>query len=277
MKQILNEWRQYLAEAEGPMGQTGMHEPTTPEEALKTTAPEDAVDLYDIHTMSREDENWKRIEPLLKAFMEKKASNLPHREQCFDYGDMCVEIGPVYNTKTEPKGETDKNLWQLEGWGSEFVDEGIKDGSLECSENVGCSPKNLESAKVFFDLTDGAPLDDTHLVFGLWEKVAGQKPAAEPAAPAAEPAAEEDIGTTPARAELGLKGPGHGYSALPGDASAQEIDAYEKKLGVGWSRRLANRDKPLWKKLLRIGENRKLTKAGLKQLIREELSKELNK
>jgi len=254
MKKILNEWRQYLAEAEGPMGQTGMHEPTTPEEALKTTAPEDAVDLYDIHTMSREDENWKRIEPLLKAFMEKKASNLPHREQCFDYGDMCVEIGPVYNTQTEPEGETDKNLWQYEGWGSEFVDEGIKDGSLECSENVGCRPKNLESAKVFFDLTDGAPLDArTHLVFGLWEKVAGPKPEpeAEPAAPAAEP--EEKSKPKPSAYRRAT------------DAATRGLDWAEDKGIPGLS--ALNR----WTR----SEGRKLTKAGLKQLIKEELSKEL--
>ena len=78
---------------------------------------------------------------------------------------------------------------------------------------------------------------------------------------------DPETGTTPARAELGLKGPGHGYSGLPSEASAEEIEAYEEELGIGWSRRLANRDKPLWKKLLRMGESRKLAAARLTETI----------
>ena len=258
MKKILNEWRQYLNEAQGPMGQTGMHEPTTPEEAAKTTAPEDAVDLYRI-AYAKESGEWGRVEPLLKAFMEKKASNLPHREQCFDYGDSCVDIEPVYNAQTEPKKPTDKNLWQLEGWGSEFVDEGIKDGSLKCPESEGCEAEDIESAKRFFGMLDGAPLDArTNLVFGLWEKVAGPKPEpeAEPAAPAAEP--EEKSKPKPSRWATKTLGRGLDWAEEKGIPGLSAMNRW-------------TRSEPIFE------ENRKLTKAGLKQLIREELSKELNK
>jgi hypothetical protein len=228
MKLLMENWKKYLNEAEDAPTSGG------------------AVDIFDFGDQL-DKAPWEQIEPLLRAFMEKKvAAGLPKLEVSVDW-DEDAPVDPVLNKFTEPEGETEQNIWQLKKWGSEFVQEGLETRQLECEDCKATFPEELAKAKEFFNIINpeearyrrvnpeltGALNAETNRVFALWKEVAGT-PAAEPEAPAA--AAPE----APA-------------AAVP-----------EKK--KSWFAKA--------KGAFGLEESRKLTKSALKQLIKEELSKE---
>ena len=186
MKLLMENWKKYLNEAEDAPTSGG------------------AVDLYDFGDGTHTDEDWSRIEPLLRAFMEKKVAtgglDGGKLEPLIDFGvgfEHEVDVDPVYTSQTHPGQNWKQNIWQLKKWGSEFVVEGLKGGSLQCDDcgiisrwsgstetepAEGEDAPHMKAVKRFFDMSRAGADLSLDPVFALWKEVAGT-PAAEPEAP----------------------------------------------------------------------------------------------